>query len=390
MNILVLNCGSSSIKYTVYDENLSRLLSGRIEKIGSQDAIVVAKKEDKEDKFIVSIADHKAALEIVFNKIIDKETKDNIVCVGHRVVHGGEKLTHSMIVDEEVKNEIKKCFDLAPLHNPHHLRGIIETENILKKAINVTVFDTAFYQTIPQHAYIYGLPYQFYKKYSIRKYGFHGISHQYVTEKASEMLGIAQEKIKLISCHLGNGSSITATRNGKAVDTSMGFTPLAGLVMGTRCGDIDPSIIPWLMAMEGLSINDMMTIMNNRSGLYGISGISNDFRTVLEEVDNNERAALAIEIFCYTIKKFIGNYMAVLNKPDAVVFTAGIGENAPLVRKKSCSNLDNLGITIDEELNNKVRSGVISGPESPVKVMVIPTDEELMIAKQCKKILEDS
>jgi len=388
MKILVLNCGSSTVKYNVYTDNMQNIYSGKIEKIGSEDAFFYCKTSQTELKQIINIPDHKTALEIIFNNL-DEETKNDICCIGHRVVHGGEKFNQPVIVNEEVKNEIKKCFDLAPLHNPHNLKGILEAEKIFKKAINIAVFDTAFHQTIPQYAYIYGLPYQFYKKYYIRKYGFHGISHQYVMEKASELLNISLKEIKLITCHLGNGCSITAIKQGKSIDTSMGFTPLEGLVMGTRSGDIDPSIVTYLMIKEGLNINEINTLLNNRSGLYGISGISNDLRKILEEFQKNDRAKLALEIFCYRIKKYIGSYISVLNKPHGIIFTAGIGENSSIVREMCCSDLENLGVEIDNKLNKEVKSGLISTSKSDIKILVIPTNEELMIARQCLKILKN-
>jgi len=387
--ILVLNCGSSTLKYSLFDENLKTISSGNVDKIGSQDACIKIldsdNLENNELKDIHNIPDHETAIKIVLDNLLKNkiQEKEDIFAVGHRVVHGGENLTTAVIVDEKVKQEIKRCFELAPLHNPHNLAGILAVEKLLPKAINVAVFDTAFHHTIPEYAYLYALPYYLHKKYSIRKFGFHGISHQYVAEKTSKILNKPLNKLKLITCHLGNGCSITAIKYGNSIDTSMGFTPLEGLIMGTRCGDIDPSIVTYLMTSEGLTINQINVLLTGQSGLYGISGISNDMRLILEEYSKgNKRAELAIKMFCYRVKKYIGFYLAVLNSADAIVFTAGIGQNSALIREQCLKDMSNLGIEIDKELNKKLTEGIISSKESKIKVIVIPTNEEYSIAKQ--------
>ncbi|MBU0952074.1 MAG: acetate kinase [Elusimicrobia bacterium] len=379
-NILVLNCGSSSVKYMLFDLSLRRLAKGNVERIGSAEAFIIT-----DTKEMCNIPDHKTAIELVLDRLFKNviKEKDDIIAIGHRVVHGGEKMTQPSVVNEEVKLEIKKCFNLAPLHNPHNLTGILAIEQLLPGIPNIAVFDTAFYKSIPAHAYLYALPYYLYKKHSIRRYGFHGISHQFVAEKTAEILKKPLSELKIITCHLGNGCSITATKNGTPVDTSMGFTPLEGLIMGTRCGDLDPSIVTYIATTEGMTMNDVNKLMNSQSGLYGISGISNDMRTLIEESEkNNERATIAIDMFCYRIKKYIGSYNAVLDGADAIVFTAGIGENSPIIREKSVENLSNLGIEIDKELNKSTKQGIISNKNSAIKVLVLPTNEELMIAKQ--------
>ncbi|MBU2614692.1 MAG: acetate/propionate family kinase, partial [Elusimicrobia bacterium] len=307
-NILVLNCGSSSVKYMLFDLSLRRLAKGNVERIGSAEAFIIT-----DTKEMCNIPDHKTAIELVLDRLFKNviKEKDDIIAIGHRVVHGGEKMTQPSVVNEEVKSEIKKCFNLAPLHNPHNLTGILAIEQLLPGIPNIAVFDTAFYKSIPAHAYLYALPYYLYKKHSIRRYGFHGISHQFVAEKTAEILKKPLSELKIITCHLGNGCSITATKNGTPVDTSMGFTPLEGLIMGTRCGDLDPSIVTYIATTEGMTMNDVNKLMNSQSGLYGISGISNDMRTLIEESEkNNERATIAIDMFCYRIKKYIGSYNA--------------------------------------------------------------------------------
>ncbi|MFN3966193.1 MAG: acetate/propionate family kinase [Endomicrobiia bacterium] len=382
--ILVLNCGSATLKYTLFEENLKVVSGGEVDRIGAIDAFITTSNGET-TKIVQNIPDHETAIEFVLDNLLKNviQKKEDIIAVGHRVVHGGEKLTSATIVTEEVKQEIKKSFVLAPLHNPHNLEGIIAVEKLLPKAINVAVFDTAFHHTIPDYAYLYALPYYLYKKYSIRKFGFHGISHQFVAERSAEILNKPLNKLKLITCHLGNGCSITAIKYGVSVDTSMGFTPLEGLIMGTRCGDIDPSIVTYLMASEGLTINQINTLLTGQSGLYGISGISNDMRLILEEYSKgNQRAELAIKMFCYRVKKYIGFYLAVLNGADAVVFTGGIGQNSSLIREECLKDMSNLGIEIDKKLNEKITEGIISSKKSKIKIIVIPTNEEFNIAKQ--------
>ncbi|MBU2567361.1 MAG: acetate kinase [Elusimicrobia bacterium] len=385
MRILVLNCGSSSIKYSIFDRDLNRIARGSVERISSKDACVLSYRSDEpESKEICNIPDHKTALEYILGHI----EKGSITAVGHRVVHGGEKLRNSVPVTDAVKQEIKKCFQLAPLHNPHNLSGIEMIEKILPGAKNIAVFDTAFHSTIPRYSYLYALPYYLYRKYTIRRFGFHGISHRYVSMTAAGILGKEMTDINIITCHLGNGCSITAVKKGCVVDTSMGFTPLEGLIMGTRCGDIDPAIVPYLMASEGLTLSEINTLLTGQSGLYGISGISNDMKTLIDEAAaGNERAQLAIDMFTYRVRKYIGAYYAVLGKVDAIVFTAGIGEKSPLIRSKSLDDLQGMGIILDRALNSTVSSGVISAGGSATKVMVIPTDEELIIAREVMPFL---
>ena len=313
-----------------------------------------------------------------------------INAVGHRVVHGGEKFTASALIDAGVEKAIKDCFELAPLHNPPNMMGITACEEIMPGTPMVAVFDTAFHQTIPAYAFMYALPYELYEKHGIRKYGFHGTSHMYVSRRAAAMLGKPEEDTKIITCHLGNGSSITAVKGGKSVETTMGFTPLEGLAMGTRCGSIDPAVVPFIMEKEGLTTREVDNLMNKKSGVLGVSGLSNDFRDLDEAASKgNERAELALEVFAYKVKKVIGEYSAVLNGVDAVVFTAGIGENSASIRKRILSGLDGIGIKIDDE-KNKIRGQEIdiSTPDSKVRVLVIPTNEELTIARDTKEICE--
>lgn len=397
MKVLVINAGSSSLKYQLIDmSNESPLAIGLCERIGIDNSIITQKRSDgKKLEKQVDLPTHRVALEEVVKALTDSEfgvIKDmaEINAVGHRVVHGGEKFTKSALIDKSVEEAIKDCFDLAPLHNPPNMMGIDACAEIMPGTPMVAVFDTAFHQTIPAYAYMYALPYSLYEKYGIRKYGFHGTSHFYVSKRAAIMLGKPIEETNVITCHLGNGSSITAVKGGKSVETTMGFTPLEGVAMGTRCGSIDPAVVPFIMDKEGLSSRDVDTLMNKKSGVLGVSGISNDFRDLDEAASHgNERAELALEIFAYKIKKVIGEYSAVLNGADAIVFTAGIGENSASIRKRILSGLEGLGIKIDEE-KNKIRGQEIdiSTPDSKVRVLVIPTNEELTIARDTKEICE--
>lgn len=397
MKVLVINAGSSSLKYQLIDmSNESPLAVGLCERIGIDNSIITQKRFDgKKLEKQVDLPTHKIALEEVVKALTDSEfgvIKDmaEINAVGHRVVHGGERFTSSALIDEGVEQAIKDCFDLAPLHNPPNMMGIEACAEIMPGTPMVAVFDTAFHQTIPKYAYMYALPYDLYEKYGVRKYGFHGTSHMYVSQRAADMLGKPIEDTKIITCHLGNGSSITAVKGGKSVETTMGFTPLEGVAMGTRCGSIDPAVIPFVMEKEGLSSREVDTLMNKKSGVLGVSGISNDFRDLDEAATHgNERAELALEVFTYKIRKVIGEYSAVLNGPDAIVFTAGIGENSASIRKRILTGLDNLGIKIDEE-KNKIRGQEvdISTPDSKVRVLIIPTNEELSIARDTKEIVE--
>jgi acetate kinase len=376
--------------------NESPLAIGLCERIGIDNSIITQKRFDgKKLEKQTNLPTHKIALEEVVKALTDSEfgvikSMSEINAVGHRVVHGGEKFTASALIDEDVEKAIEDCFELAPLHNPPNMMGITACAEIMPGTPMVAVFDTAFHQTIPAYAFMYALPYNLYEKHGIRKYGFHGTSHMYVARRAALMLGKPIEETKIITCHLGNGSSITAVKGGKSVETTMGFTPLEGVAMGTRCGSIDPAVIPFIMEKEGLSARDVDTLMNKKSGVLGVSGISNDFRDLDEAASHgNERAELALQVFAYKIKKVIGEYSAVLNGVDAVVFTAGIGENSASIRKRILSGLDGIGIEIDDE-KNKIRGQEIdiSTPDAKIRVLVIPTNEELTIARDTKEICE--
>ena len=397
MKVLVINAGSSSLKYQLIDMTTeSPLAIGLCERIGITDSIITQKRFDgKKLEKTTDFPNHKVAMEEVVKSLTDPEfgvIKDmgEINAVGHRVVHGGEKFTSSALIDADVEKSIEECFDLAPLHNPPNMMGIKACQELMPGVPMVAVFDTAFHMTIPKYAYMYALPYEVYEKYGIRKYGFHGTSHMYVSRRAIDMLGKPAEETKIITCHLGNGSSITAVKGGKSVETTMGFTPLEGVCMGTRCGSIDPAVVPFIMEKENLSTREIDTLMNKKSGVLGVSGVSNDFRDLDEAASKgNERADLALEIFAYKIKKVIGEYSAVLDGPDAIVFTAGIGENSASIRKRILSGLENFGVKIDEE-KNKIRGQEIdiAAPDSKIRVFVIPTNEELTIARDTKEIVE--
>ncbi|MCK4533769.1 acetate kinase [bacterium] len=401
MKILILNCGSSSIKYKLIEMIGEQTLSyGLMERIGMHDGLLYhhfqKDGELKEKKMVREIPDYNTGVKLIINTLIHSDygvvsDTSEISAVGHRVVHGGEKFASSVLINSDVRQDIRDCIELAPLHNPHNLRGIKACEMLLSGIPQVAVFDTAFHQTMPKWAYIYGLPYLLYQKYDIRRYGFHGTSHRYVSERVSALIGQPIEELKIITCHLGNGCSIAAIEKGKSVDTSMGFTPLEGLVMGTRCGNIDPTVVFHLIGREGLSLGEVVTLLNKQSGLYGISGVSNDMREILQEIkENNSRASLALEIFCYQIRKYIASYAGVLNGADVIVFTAGIGENVPLVRQKCCEKLAFMGVNIDEEKNDAAigKESIISRQSSKVKVFCIPTNEELIIARDTKKIVQ--
>ena len=397
MKVLVINAGSSSLKYQLIDMTTeSPLAIGLCERIGITDSIITQKRFDgKKLEKTTDFPNHKVAMEEVVKSLTDPEfgvIKDmgEINAVGHRVVHGGEKFTSSALIDADVEKSIEECFDLAPLHNPPNMMGIKACQELMPGVPMVAVFDTAFHMTIPKYAYMYALPYEVYEKYGIRKYGFHGTSHMYVSRRAIDMLGKPAEETKIITCHLGNGSSITAVKGGKSVETTMGFTPLEGVCMGTRCGSIDPAVVPFIMEKENLSTREIDTLMNKKSGVLGVSGVSNDFRDLDEAASKgNERADLALEIFAYKIKKVIGEYSAVLDGPDAIVFTAGIGENSASIRKRILSGLENFGVKIDEE-KNKIRGQEIdiAAPDSKIRVFVIPTNEELTIARDTKEIVK--
>jgi acetate kinase len=396
MKVLVLNSGSSSIKYQFIETTTHQVLAkGQVERIGMDDAVLSHVRIDGDTvKFSAEILDHNIAIEYVVAILLSKnhgviKDKSEIEAVGHRVVHGGETFSGSVLITDEVIEKIRENIELAPLHNPHNLRGIMACKRLLPDTPQVAVFDTAFHQKMPEYAFIYGLPYELYKKYKIRRYGFHGTSHRYVSKRASEILGIPIEKLRIITAHLGNGCSMAAVKYGVSVDTTMGFTPLEGLLMGTRSGDIDPAIVLYIMGKEGLTMAEVNALLNKHSGLVGISGVSSDMREIIREMKNgNMRAKLAFDVFCYRVKKYIGAYAAVMGGVDAIVFTAGIGENSPDVRKSVCEGLEFLGIKIDDEKNNSPeREKIITTDDSPVKVLVIPTNEELVIALDTAEIV---
>lgn len=396
MKVLVINCGSSSLKYQLIDmTNEESLAQGLVERIGIEGSILTQKVEGR-DKYIVkeTMNDHKDAISIVLNALVNKESgvissMDEINAVGHRVVHGGEKYSESVIIDETVMKELEECAKLAPLHNPPNIIGINACKALMPKTPMVVVFDTAFHQTMPEKAYMYALPYELYKENKIRKYGFHGTSYKYVSKVAAERMNKDLKDVKMITCHLGNGASVAAIKDGVCVDTSMGFTPLAGVVMGTRCGDIDPAIVTFLIKEVGYSVEETNNILNKKSGVLGLSGVSSDFRDIENAVlEGNKRAALAIDVFNYRVKQTIGSYAASISGLDCLVFTAGLGENSPETRETICDGLEFLGVKIDKEKNN-VRGKIteISSADSKVKVFVIPTNEELMIARDTKELL---
>ncbi|NCC79615.1 MAG: acetate kinase, partial [Clostridia bacterium] len=390
MKILVINCGSSSLKYQLIDmENENSLSTGLVERIGIEGSKLTQKVEGRE-KYVLTVPmkNHKDAIAHVIDTLLDEvqgviKSSDEIGAVGHRVVHGGEKYSTSVIIDDEVMKDLEEFSVLAPLHNPPNIIGINACKELMPDTTMVAVFDTAFHQTMPEKAFLYGLPYELYKENHIRKYGFHGTSHKYVSQRAAEMLDKDLKDLKLITCHLGNGASVSAVRGGVSVDTSMGFTPLEGLLMGTRCGDIDPAIIPYLMDVKGYSYDEVNNIMNKKSGVLGLSGVSSDFRDIEDAAaEGNERAKLALDVFHYRVKKYIGYFMAAMNGLDAVIFTAGLGENAIETREEIVSDMEWFGIELDRE-KNKVRGKerIVSTDDSKVKVIVIPTNEELMIAR---------
>lgn len=396
MKVLVINCGSSSLKYQVLDmTNESLLCKGLVERIGMDGSVITHEKigMDKVKKE-VPMKDHKDAIEQVLAAIQDKEhgvvkSMDEIGAVGHRVVHAGEKFSKSVVITDEVIKTLEDCVELAPLHNPPNLLGIAACKQLMPSTPMVGVFDTAFHQTMPPESYIYAIPYEYYEKYGIRRYGFHGTSHKYVAERASKMLNTSLDDLKLITCHLGNGASVSAIKRGKCIDTSMGFTPLEGLVMGTRSGDIDPAIVTYIREKENLPQGKANDILNKKSGVLGISGVSSDFRDLEEAVaEGNERAALALKVFAHKVRFYIGAYIAEMNGVDAIIFTAGVGENDVSMREIICDNLGNLGIKLDP-VKNKVRGKetIISADDARVKLLLIPTNEELMIARDTYDIV---
>jgi acetate kinase len=399
MIILVLNCGSSSIKYQLFDmSNGSKLLAkGLLERIGLNDSILTHKPTDREPyKVINDIPDHTIGINLVMAALTDPrhgviKNVSEIKAVGHRVVNGGESYKESVLVDNEVKRQIEICSELAPLHNPANLKGILSVEKLIPGVPQVAVFDTSFHQTMPDYAYMYALPYEYYEKYKIRKYGYHGTSHKFVASKAAKLLGRDLKDMKIITCHLGNGASITAIQNGRSIDTSMGFTPVDGLIMGTRTGEIDAGVLIYIADKEHLNVTGVNNLINKKSGMFGISQLSSDMRDLEAAAsEGNEKALLALNMYAYKVKKFIGSYIAVLNGLDLLVFTGGVGENDFKMRAMICSDMEFLGIKFDFDANNGVRGKdqVISKPESKATVMCITTDEEFVIASDTRYIVE--
>ena len=396
MKVLVINCGSSSLKYQVLDmTNEALLCKGLVERIGMEGSVITHEKIGMDKvKNVVPMNDHKDAIAQVLDAVQHAEhgvvkSMDEIGAVGHRVVHAGEKFACSVKITEEVIKALEECVELAPLHNPPNLLGIEACKQLMPETPMVGVFDTAFHQTMPAESYIYAIPYEYYQKHGIRRYGFHGTSHKYVAERAAHMLNVSLDDLKLITCHLGNGASVSAIKRGKCIDTSMGFTPLEGLVMGTRSGDIDPAIVTFIREKENLPQGVANEILNKKSGVLGISGVSSDFRDLEEAVaEGNERAALALKVFAHKVRFYIGAYIAEMNGVDAIIFTAGVGENDITMREVICHNLGNLGIKLDP-LKNKVRGKetIISTDDSKVKILLIPTNEELMIARDTYNIV---
>ena len=390
MNVLVINCGSSSLKYQLINSDTEAVLAkGLCERIGIDGRLTYQKAGLDKEITEAPMPTHKEAIQLVLDALVNEKTGAiaslaEVNAVGHRIVHGGEKFASSAVIRPEMLAAVEECNDLAPLHNPANLIGIHACQELMPGVPMVGVFDTAFHQTMPEKAYLYGLPYEYYEKYKVRRYGFHGTSHSFVSKHVAEFLGKDLNDSKIIVAHLGNGASISAVLNGKCVDTSMGLTPLEGLVMGTRSGDIDPAIMEFIAKKENLDIAGVMNVLNKKSGVQGISGLSSDFRDLEEGMEaGNERATAAIEVFSYRVAKYIGSYVAAMNGVDVIAFTAGIGENAPIVRSKVLAYLGYLGITVDEEANSKRGDDiVISTPDSKVTVCVIPTNEELAIARE--------
>lgn len=408
MNVFVLNCGSSSLKFQIIDTDMElmeqdadkQLAKGVIERIGSQSLITFKVDGKPPMKSAVPLRDHRAALNYIMDWVQSPETEipginglNDIHAIGHRLVHGGEKFNGSIRIDNDVIQGIEDCIDLAPLHNPANLKGIYAAREIFGPSVpQVAIFDTAFHSTMPETNYLYGIPYQIYRRYKIRKYGFHGSSHRYIAYRYRDLAGTEKADTNIITLHLGNGASACAIKGGESIATSMGFTPLEGLMMGTRCGDIDPTVIEYIAHKEGASIDEVFSILNKRSGVLGISGLTNDMRDLIEEVEEHKdrRAQLALDMYCDRVKKYIGAYMATMNGADAICFSAGIGENSPQIRKKICTNLDALGIEIDDDLNDAAVGGkemLISSENSKIKIYVIPTNEELVFARDTVRVV---
>lgn len=397
MKILVLNCGSSSIKYALYNmDDKSVMTSGGAERVGLEGAFVNVKMPDGTKKQIMhDILEHTEGVKFIFSLLTDPEigvikSLDEIDAVGHRMVHGGEKFNKSVVINDEVLKTFKECIDLAPLHNPANLKGVEAVSELMPGLPQVGVFDTAFHQTMPAHSYLYAVPYDLYKQYGVRRYGFHGTSHRYVSQRVCDFLGVKYEDKKIITCHIGNGGSIAAVENGRCVDTSMGLTPLEGLMMGTRSGDIDAGAVTFLQKKLGLDADGMSDLLNKKSGILGVTGISSDMREIEDAIEHgNERAKMGLDMYNYRIKKYIGAYAAAMGGCDIIVFTAGVGENQYSTREAACEGLEYMGVKLDVEKNKTIRGeeAVISTPDSKVTVCVIPTDEELMIATDTMNLL---
>ncbi len=397
MIILVLNCGSSSVKYRLFEMDGEKCLAwGLVERIGTSSAMLKHDRHDGEHtKSALEVVDHTGAIEAILSILVDQEfgvieDYTEINAVGHRVVHGGEKFTGSVLIDSAVMNQLRDCIELAPLHNPHNMKGVNACKAHLDKAPQVAVFDTSFHTKMPDHAYLYALPYVLYKRYSLRRYGFHGTSHRFVAERAAVMMKRHLKDINLVTCHLGNGCSMAAVKGGVSIDTSMGFTPTEGLMMGTRAGDMDPAALLYVMGREGLGISEANNLINKHSGLQGISGVSNDMREIESEaLAGNSRAETALDMFCYRVKKYIGAYASAMGGIDGVVFTGGIGENSSETRRRSLEELEFLGIELDIEKNReKGRRERFIDKDGKVKAMVIPTNEELVIARDTLELVE--
>ncbi|WP_370221475.1 acetate kinase [Cytobacillus sp.] len=390
--IIAINAGSSSLKFQLFDMPSEEVITkGLIERIGLDNAVFNISVNGEKVKEVTDIPDHSVAVKILLDKLTNLgiiKSLDEIEGIGHRVVHGGEAFNDSVVITDEVLAKIDELSELAPLHNPANITGIKAFQQVLPNVPAVAVFDTAFHQTMPESSFLYSLPYEYYEKYGIRKYGFHGTSHKYVSERAAEMLGRPLEQLRLISCHLGNGASITAIEGGKSIDTSMGFTPLAGVTMGTRSGNIDPALIPFIMEKTGKNADEVLDVLNKKSGMLGVSGFSSDLRDIeVQAVEGNERAELALEVFANRIHKYIGSYASRMYGVDAIIFTAGIGENSDVIRDRVLQGLEFMGVYWDPALN-KVRGeeAFINYPHSPVKVMIIPTNEEVMIARDVVRL----
>lgn len=397
MNVLVINCGSSSLKYQVIDSETEQVLAkGLCERIGIDGRLVYTPAGGEKEISNLDMPTHKQAIQYVINALTNDKTGvikslDEIGAVGHRLVHGGEKFACSTLITDEVIKAVEECSDLAPLHNPANLIGVHACQELMPNTPMAGVFDTAFHQTMPLEAYMYGIPYEYYEKYKVRKYGFHGTSHSFVSKRTAELLGKPAEDLKIIVCHLGNGSSICAVDGGKSVDTSMGLSPLEGLIMGTRSGDIDPSVMEFICKKENMDINGIMEVLNKKSGVQGLSGVSSDFRDLQAgAASGNDRCEMAVDVFCYRVLKYIGAYVAAMNGVDAIAFTAGLGENDDVVRRKIVSRLGYLGITLDETVNKatKGKEAVISTPDSKIPVWVVPTNEELAIARETVALIQ--